>query len=375
MTAPGLAALPEGDRIDFARLRRDRTDRLFAAMEQAGLDALILGHPADVTFASGARQLWTAGSRPFSAACVLILEDQRLHLMTTWDEGVPPEIPREHLYGLSWNPVIMARQVSAIPGLDVAQRIGAAGSSAGVRRMVSSIAPQASLVDARDLVHQVRAVKSADEIAAVETACALAEAGLEAMATKLRPGVTARQLLATLADRLGHLGAPVLPDGSVACSTTNGFAAVPGDDPLGSDELAALSPSATYAGYEGTLARTFAVGGPSSTIQDHLGRRCRETLDAVIAHCVPGGRGRALVDTWTAAGGSPSTLPLAYGIGLGAEPPVIGPAIGQDAQLRAGMVLAVQAWSHEPGVGGWLERDVVAVTAQGPQLLTRWRRP
>ena len=44
----GTMALPEGGRVDFSRLRRERRQRLFEAMAGAGVDALVLGRPANV---------------------------------------------------------------------------------------------------------------------------------------------------------------------------------------------------------------------------------------------------------------------------------------------------------------------------------------
>ena len=61
----GLLAQQESGRVDMSALREDRRRRLFDAMAAHGLDALILGRPANITFASGARQLWTSGARPF----------------------------------------------------------------------------------------------------------------------------------------------------------------------------------------------------------------------------------------------------------------------------------------------------------------------
>ena len=64
----------------------------------------------------------------------------------------------------------------------------------------------------------------------------------------------------------------------------------------------------------------------------------------------------------------------AVGLGLGAEPPVIGLGRGHDAVLEEGMVLSVQSWVTEQGVGGCLERATVLVAAGRPTVLTRYRR-
>lgn len=372
MTGPGLAALPEGGRVDFAELRHQRRARLLTEMTAADLDVLVLGRPANITYATGARQLWTTGSRPFSPACIIVAADQRFHLLATWDEGVPAEIDRDDLFGLSWNPAITTEHVLAVPGLRDARRIGADGTGTGFERLIAAGAPQAELVDARPVLEAVRTIKSDQEIAAIETACALAEAGLDAMRNALHAGTTERRLLAAHAERVGHLGAPVLPNDAVARATRDGFGQVVGDRLLQRGELVALSPSASYAGYEGTVARTFAVDAPVTEAQARLGHRCRSALDAVVAACVPGGTGRTLLQAWTAAGAGALPFPLAHGIGLGTEAPLIGMGVGEGVPLRAGMVLALQGWLHEPGVGGWLERDVVSLGQDGPRSLSRW---
>src|SRR4051812_666695 len=97
-------ASPIGARVDFARLRAARRARLLAAMADHDVDVLVLGRPASVAYASGARQLWTAGSRPFGPACVVVGETGRVHLLSVDDDGVPPEVGHEDLFGLSWNP-------------------------------------------------------------------------------------------------------------------------------------------------------------------------------------------------------------------------------------------------------------------------------
>lgn len=372
MTGPGLAALPEGGRVDFAALRLDRQQRLFDAMASADLDVLLLGRPSAIAFATGTRQLWTAGSRPFSPACIVVRATQTVHLLATWDEGVPEDIPREHLFGLSWNPATAAARVRGVPGLAEARRIGADGTSVALHRLLASAAPDATLVDARAAIHGARAAKSTDEVTAIVTACALAEAGLDAMTGELVPGTTTRRLLGVHAERMGVLGAPVVPNESVASITTDGLRTVVDDRPVEAGSLVALSPSASYAGYEGTIARTVAAGGEPSPAQSELGARCRAALDAVIGACRPGADGAALLDAWSSAGGGGLTAPLAHGLGLGTEAPVIGMGLGRDAVLGTGTVLSVQGWLHEPGTGGWLEREVVVVDPGGSRLLTRW---
>lgn len=375
MTGLGTAALAEGGRVDFDRLRVERRRRLIDGMDEAGVDVLVLGQGPNVIYASGYRPLWTAGSRPFAPSCVVFRSDERIHLLSTWDEGVPADIDRSRLFGLSWNPKVAAERLSAVPGLADARRIGVDGTSSSFSALVSRLAPSAEVVDARDLLRTARGVKTVDELACIETACAVAEAGLEAMVVQCRPGTTERQLLGVAAAQLAKMGLPITQNEAVASVTTHASATGPrqvvGDRAIGPGDVVALSPSAQYAGYEGTIARTVVAGDDSGA----TGRdRCRAGLDAVIERCSPGATGAGLLEVWRDAGGGPMQLPLVTGVGLGAEPPVIGLGCGSDAVLHAGQTLVVQGWLTDGGAG-WLTREVVQVEADGPRLLTRSRRP
>jgi Xaa-Pro dipeptidase len=73
----GVMALEEGGRVDFTRLRQQRRQSLFAAMDAAELDVLVLGRPANVRYASGARQLWRTGANPFAPMCIVVRQSWR----------------------------------------------------------------------------------------------------------------------------------------------------------------------------------------------------------------------------------------------------------------------------------------------------------
>ena len=88
---------------DDAALRLARRDRVLAEMEAAGIDVLVVGREANARYVSGAQRLWTAGSRAFGPGCVLVRATEAVHLLSTWDEGIPAEIPHENLYGISFN--------------------------------------------------------------------------------------------------------------------------------------------------------------------------------------------------------------------------------------------------------------------------------
>jgi Xaa-Pro aminopeptidase len=374
MTVPAAPASLGHSRVDDEPVRADRRRRLFGAMADHDLDVLVLGRPAEVAFATGARQLWTAGSRPFGPACVAVRATGRTHLLSTWDHDVPPEIGHDDLYGLSWNPRTIAAALSAIPGLADARRVGTTSSGPGVDRLVAAVAPRAEVVDGGAAVWAARTPKSPAEVDRIAAAVRLAEDVLAVLTESLRPGVTERQLVAAYLEAIAARGAPTPPTEGVACATpARGpvtLRRIATDIPVDAGRLVALDPGAFHRGYEGGIGRTRVVGGAATGPQRALAARCRDAVDAVVAACRAGATGADLLAAWAASGEALPAEPLAHGVGLGAEPPVVGAGMGASAVLAPGTVLAVTGWVGEEGVGGVLRRDLVHVTAGDPQVLT-----
>ncbi|MBS1846795.1 MAG: hypothetical protein JST73_00815, partial [Actinobacteria bacterium] len=93
--------------------------------------------------------------------------------------------------------------------------------------------------------------------------------------------------------------------------------------------------------------------------------RAGRVLEAVVGACRPGAVGAHIRRTAIDAGGSIPADGLVYGIGMGVEPPVIGPDVGDGVVLEADMVLAVCAWVADAREGGWYERRLVRVVPDG----------
>ena len=163
--------------------RADRRRRLFDAMAAQDLDVLVLGRPAEITFASGARQLWTAGSRPFGPACVAVAATGRTHLLSVSDFDVPEEVGHEDLFGLAWDPANLVVSLAAIPGLAGARRVGTTSSSPGFPRLLGVVSPNAELVDGGPALWAARNPKSPAEVERIVSAIALARTALAAWST------------------------------------------------------------------------------------------------------------------------------------------------------------------------------------------------
>jgi Xaa-Pro aminopeptidase len=375
----GMMGLEDDARVDFARLRAERRAKVLSGMESHDLDALMLGGVGDVRYVSGARQLGRSGVLPFAPVAVVVRKTARVHLLSTWDEGVPPEIGRDDLYRLSWNPANLAADLAKIPGLREARRVGTDGLTPMFAGLIAQLVTPAELVDAAPVMESARRTKTPDEITCLDVASAIAEAALSALETALAPGITERELLGIYDERIASLGAPMPPSESVCFATPSSgsvrFRHLASDRPVGDGELVVLAPGALYAGYESGLARTRVAGKAGSRGTADLASRCARGMDSLIAACCPGNTGADLYRAWENAGNPDPGVLLAHGLGLGAEPPLIGLGRGRDAVLEEGMVLSVQSWVTAEGVGGCLERTTVHIESAGPSTLTRYGRP
>ena len=191
---------------DDRALRTGRRERALAQMDKHNLDVLVLGRQANVRYVSGTPQLWVAGTRPFGPTCVVVRESGAIHLLSTWDEGVPEDIPHENLYGISWNPMNTISVLKGIGGAAEAKRVGTDALSPGFAQLLPLAFPNAELVDGELAMRAARRIKTTEEVAALREAIRVAELGLAAAVAELRPGVSEKSLAGALLEAMAAGG-------------------------------------------------------------------------------------------------------------------------------------------------------------------------
>lgn len=365
-------------RPDDRVLRSGRRERALDQMAAHDLDVLVLGRQANVRYVSGATQLWVAGTRPFGPACVLVRATGAVHLLSTWDEGVPDDIPHENLYGISWNPMNTMAALQRIEGAATARRIGTDALSPAFAKLLPTAFPNADLVDGELAMRAARRTKTAEEVAALREAIAVAEAGLAAAVSELRPGVTEQMLAGVLLEALaaGGVSTPSNQDVAWVTSREHPWRRVNGDGRIDDDDLVAFSAGVLAGGYIGEVGRTHSVGTAAGAAP--LRRRWEGLWDRLLAACRPGAGAAELLGAYQAAGEPAPPMPVARGLGMGFDPPVVSPQLPRsaaDERLEPGMVLAVTGYIWERGVGAVFGREAVLIGADGPEVLTSspWR--
>ncbi|GFG92841.1 M24 family metallopeptidase [Mycobacterium bourgelatii] len=358
---------------DDRALRCARRERALAQMAAHDLDVLVLGRQANVRYVSGAPQLWVAGTRPFGPTCVLVRETGAIHLLSTWDEGVPDDIPHENLYGISWNPANTIAALRRIDGAATAKRVGTDALSPVFAQLLPTAFPKAELVDGELAMRAARRIKTGEEIAALRESVTVAEKALAAALSELQPGVSEQTLAGVLLEALaaGGVSTPSNQDVAWVTSREHPWRRVTGDGRVQSGDLVALSAGVLAGGYIAEVGRTWPVGSIDGAAA--LYRRWDRLWDGLFAACQPGATASGLLAAYDAAGEAPPPMPVARGLGMGFDPPVISPLLPETAKgetLDPGMVLAVTGYVWESGIGAVFGREAVLITDDGPEVLT-----
>ena len=250
---------------DDRALRTGRRERALAQMEKHDLDVLVLGRQANVRYVSGAPQLWVAGTRPFGPTCVVVRETGAIHLLSTWDEGVPDDIPHENLYGIAWNPMNTISVLKGIEGAAAAKRVGTDALSPGFAQLLPMAFPNAELVDGELAMRAARRIKTTEEVTALREAIRVAEVGLAAAVAELRPGISEKTLAGVLLEAMaaGGVSTPSTQDAAWVTSREHPWRRASADGRVQTGDLVAFSSGVLDAGYTGEVGRTWPVGEPN----------------------------------------------------------------------------------------------------------------
>lgn len=355
---------------DAYPLRAGRRERALAQMDAYGLDILVLGRQANIRYVTGAPQLWIAGTRPFGPMCVLVRATEDIYLNSTDDEGVPDEIGHDHLYGLAWNPMTLIDVLKKIDGADAARRVGTDAITPTFAALLPEAFPNAEIVDAEPAMRTARRVKTSDEIVAMGTAVRVAERGLAAALGEFAPGVSERTLAGAMMEAMaaGGVSTPATQDAAWVTSKEQPWRrAASGDVRQG--DLVAFAAGALANGYVAEVGRTWPAGGSAP----ELFGRSDLLYDNMLAACRPGAPTSDLVAAYQAAGEPIPPMPIAHGLGLGFDPPVVSETLlsaGELDELEPGMVLAITGYVWQEGTGAVFRRDTVRITEDGVEVMT-----
>ena len=383
------------DRIDFPRLRSQRVDAVREALRTSDLDALLLWKDENVRYLTSLRAQLIAGKMT-SLNGVLITKEAGPVLLCSGGE-----IDKASM-GMSWlvaaHPIPIMEQPELVDGFvkttlaPLLDEFGVADGRLGVDQVNYSLVeamgrhvPDVQPTDGDVLMHQVRLIKSEDEIAIIEEACAIGDSVTQRAIEATRSGRRenevagdAMQTLYYLGGEMAHVITPFVASGEHMSPPHR----ICTDKIIRNGDLCFIDIGAMWNGYFADIGRTMTVGKPS-TMQKRVYTAVYQGLMAGIDVMRPGHTNQDVADAIVANvtehgfGDNLFSLFIGHGIGMGAnEPPYIGETMPGSTvfDLKPGMVFAVEplVWIPDvPGGGGVRIEDMVLVTDGDPRILSR----
>ncbi len=253
------------------------------------------------------------------------------------------------------------------------------GAAHGVAAMGAAI-PAGGLryEDAGVILADLRMTKDADELAIMQEAAALVDAGCRAAHAVIRPGVTEQQVAEHIGCELGRLGAKPPYHIFVASGPRSAIPhAGATDRVLQEGELCWVDFVYTHKGYVGDITRTYPVGGVEGKLAE-IYQVCLAAQTKAVAEARPGMTGAQVDaiarDYITSKGyGEFFTHRTGHGLGLeGHEEPYI---VGSNHRpLDIGQTFTIEPGIYIPGLGGVRIEDDVVLEAGGARRLTQYPR-
>jgi Xaa-Pro dipeptidase len=384
-------------RIDFAKLRRDRLERARAELQASDLGALLLFDPNNIRYVTSTHiGEW---ARDKNARFALL---PRTGNPILWDFG---SAARHHQMYAPWLPPESFRAgVSPMRGalpdetgvpdaLASAIRhelgeLGLAGEPLGID-MTDMLAlhalQRAGIVtaDGSQVMLRARAIKTDEEVALLDHAAAIVDAVYERIYELLRPGVTESQIVAEAQRLLFELGSEqVEAINAVSGDRCNPHPHVFSDRLLRPGDQAFFDIIHSFMGYRTCYYRTFSVGGANQAQLDAY-KQCREWLDDAIGLVKPGTTTDEIAAVWPTAeelgfSDEASCFGLQFGHGLGVglyEAPMISRlhSLEHPVRIEQGMVFALETYcAAKDGISAARIEEEILVTADGNRILTRF---
>ena len=339
-----------------------RADRVGAQLEERELDCLLVTNLVNVRYLTG-----FTGT---NGACV-VTRDERLFLTDSrYVEQAKQQVTEfERLEASRELLGDLAARLSGRAGFDDAHVSVKAHAA-----LADKVPDGVELVPAAGLVEGLRAVKDEAELAAIRAAASLADGAYEQLRDTGLVGRTEREVARSIVRYLEDQGADEVSFPPIVAAGAHGALphASPRDVEIPSGVLVVVDLGARLDGYCSDCTRTFATGPLEDRASEgyEVVRRAQETaLGEVRAGAVAkevDARAHELVESGFGIGFDHG---LGHGVGLEVHE---GPRLARTAKgsLEAGNVVTVEPGLYVPGDFGIRIEDLVAVTADGREVLT-----
>jgi len=346
-----------------------RLARVRAALAEAGADAILVSQPEDRAYLSG-----------FSGSTGLLLIAHEQALIATdfrYYEQVGLECPDYTLVKVTTTAAAALPEMVATTGV---RRLAFQADHATFDDVQtwSKAVPDIEWAPTKGLVMGLRARKDAAEVATLRAAIALADEALAAALAQARPGMTERELAWVIESYMRTHGADAAAFDIIVAGGPRGARphARASDAPLMAGQPIVIDMGARLNGYCSDLTRTVCLGQPADPEKFWaVYNTVLQAQTAAEAAIRPGMTGPDADDVARkviveAGYGEFFGHGLGHGVGLAVHELPRLSRISTDV-LAPGNFVTVEPGIYLPGWGGVRIEDIVVVTENGAEVLTR----
>jgi Xaa-Pro aminopeptidase len=384
------------ERVNLERLRQERLKRIKAALKKSEMGALLCFDMNNVRYIT-ATHIGAWAMDKLVRFSLLPQDDEPI----MWDFG---SAARHHQIYCPWLAERSRAGISTLRGAthpgsglaeDVARKIKLElekrklhNEPVGVDVIELPVlfalqAQGIKVVDGQQLMHEVRKIKTQDEITLLNTACMMVDSAYDELYRFMKPGVKENECVGVVSKVLYDLGSEHVEGvNAISGERCSPHPHVYTDRVLRPGDPAFFDILHSYNGYRTCYYRTFAIGSASAAMNDAY-KRCRDYMDAAISIVKPGITTADVVKLWPKAeefgfANEEAAFALQYGHGVGLsiwEKPIFSRLVSLDHPevIEEGMVFALE--TYWPASDGWsaarLEEEVV-VTKVGCETITRF---
>ena len=392
----GLMAVDWEERVNIERLRQERLARVINALKKSEIGALLCFDMNNIRYIT-ATHIGTWAMDKLVRFSLLPQDDDPI----LWDFG---SAARHHQIYCPWLGERSRAGISTLRGAtnpgsglaeDVAKKIRLelekrklSNEPVGVDvieiPVLFALQSQGiKVVDGQQLMHEVRKIKTQDEITLLNTATMMVDAAYDELYRFMKPGVKENECVGVVSKVLYDLGSEHVEGvNAISGERCSPHPHVYTDRVLRPGDPAFFDILHSFNGYRTCYYRTFAVGSASAAMVDAY-KRCRDYMDAAISIVKPGITTADVVKLWPRAeefgfANEEAAFALQYGHGVGLsiwEKPIFSRLVSLDHPevIEEGMVFALE--TYWPASDGWsaarLEEEVV-VTKDGCEIITRF---
>jgi Xaa-Pro dipeptidase len=359
------------------RMNRDIVDKCVAALRDQGLDAIIAITPENFAYLTGFTVPSQSVLRWRHAAVVVTLDGS--HALLTVDmeastvRALEPELEVRMWEEFEDNAMPVLTDLLGDLGL-ASGRIGLETDYLPARDMerLATLLPEVSWEPSAPIFNRLRMIKTPRELELMSRLSRITDQSIKEAFESVRPGDTEMDLAGAVTTNLFRLGAQNFTWLIVASGERSQFPNVgPTTRKLQRGDIVRLEVFGQLDGYHAGVCRTAVVEKASSEAAD-IWTNIVASRDLIFDAIADGASGAELYEKVKSRFEELRWEPLSFvghGIGLFLhEEPYIG-RYG-DAEIEAGMVLGVEPVLLVPGRFGFQVKDVVAVGADGCEVLS-----